>query len=184
MDKTNKYSKVIKVLKGNKPVLADKEKLTSDIMERIRKPKGKFDFQKMVANYLFGWADIGWVRGTMAVAATVIIGIFIFQQVVISTRLNTLEKQLIKTVNINNARQPELGIMQKVLLNKLADDQITSDSITVSRSDLEELLNSFHELEQYYETTNKNTNGNSYLQKIINQNLKEVVKKDESKLKL
>jgi len=170
MNKTNKYSKVIEVLKGNKPVLADKEKLTSEIMQRIHKPKGKIAFQKMLANYLFGWADISWLRGAMAVAATVFIGIFIFQQVVISDRLKTLEKQLIKTVNINDTRQPELGIMQKVLLNKLADDQITGDSITESRSDLEKLLNSYLELEQYYEN--------------INQNLKEEVKNDELKLKL
>ena len=184
MNETDKYSKVIEVLKGNKPVLANKDKLTDDIMRSIQKPVEKFTFQEKLSNYLFGWADIGWIRGTMAIAATVFIGIFIIQQVIITDRVNTLEKQLIRTVNTINTQEPDLGIMQKVLLNIVAKDQMAGDSITISRSDLESLLNSYLELEQNYENTNQNADVNSYLQKIIRRNLEEGAKNDESELKL
>jgi len=184
MNKIDKYSKVIEVLKGNKPVLANKDKLTDDIMRSIQKPVEKFTFQEKLSNYLFGWADIGWIRGTMAIAATVFIGIFIIQQVIITDRVNTLEKQLIRTVNTINTQEPDLGIMQKVLLNIVAKDQMAGDSITISRSDLESLLNSYLELEQNYENTNQNADVNSYLQKIIRRNLEEGAKNDESELKL
>ena len=184
MNKTDKYSKVIEVLRGNKPVLANKEKLTDDIMRRIQEPVEKFTFQEKLSNYLFGWADIGWIRGTMAIAATVFIGFFIIQQLVITDRINSLEKQLIRTVNTINTQEPDLGIMQKVLLNIVVKDQMAEDSITISRSDLEELLNSYLELEQNHENKNQNADVNSYLQKIIRQNLEEGANNDESELKL
>ena len=184
MKKTDKYSKVIEVLKGNKPVLVNKEKLTDDVMRKIQKPVEKFTFQEKLSNYLFGWTEIGWIRGTMAIAATVFIGFFIIQQLVITDRINTLEKQLIRTVNTINTQEPELGIIQKVLLNMVTKDQMIKDSITISRSDLEELLNSYLELERNYENTNQNADRNSYLQKIIRQNLEEGANNDELELKL
>lgn len=184
MNKTDKYSKVIEALKGNKPVLANKEKLTDDIMRRIQEPVKKFTFQEKLSNYLFGWADIGWIRGTMAIAATVFIGIFIVQQVIITDRVNSLEKQLIRTVNTINTQEPDLGIMQKVLLNMVTKDQMIEDSITISRSDLEELLNSYLELQENYDNIGQNADVNSYLQKIIRQNLEEGANNDESELKL
>jgi len=184
MNKTDKYSKVIEVLKGNKPVLANKEKLTNDIMKRIQEPVNKLTFQEKLSNYLFGWADIGWIRGTMAIAATVFVGIFIVQQLVITDRINSLEKQLIKTVNTINAQEPDLGIMQKVLLNMVTKDQMIEDSITISRSDLEELLNSYLELNKNYDNMEQNAGINSYIQNKIRQNFEEGAENDESELKL
>ncbi|MBE9512368.1 MAG: hypothetical protein IMY71_15960 [Bacteroidetes bacterium] len=184
MNKTDKYSKVIEVLKGNKPVLVNKEKLTDDVMIRIQEPVEKFTFQEKLSNYLFGWADIGWIRGTMAIAAMVFIGIFIIQQLVITDRINSLEKQLIRTVNTINTQEPELGIMQKVLLNIVVKDQLTKDSITISRSDLEELLNSYLELQENYDNMEQNAGINSYIQKMLRRNLEEGANDDESELKL
>lgn len=184
MNKINKYSKVIEVLKGNKPVLSNKEKLTDDVMRRIQEPIEKFTFQEKLSNYLFGWAEIGWIRGTMAIAATVFIGFFIVQQLVITDRINSLEKQLIKTVNTINTQEPDLGIMQKVLLKIVVKDQMAGDSITISRSELEELLNSYLELQENYDNTKQNAGVNSYLQKIIRQNLEKSANNDESELKL
>ena len=153
-------------------------------MRRIQEPIEKFTFQEKLSNYLFGWAEIGWIRGTMAIAATVFIGFFIVQQLVITDRINSLEKQLIRTVNTINTQEPDLGILQKVLLNMVTNDQMIKDSITISRSDLEDLLNSYLELEQNHENKNQNAEKNSYLQKIIRQNLEEVANNDESELKL
>jgi len=184
MNKTDKYSKVIEVLKGNKPVLANKERLTDDIMKRIQEPVNKFTFQEKLSNYLFGWADIGWIRGTMAIAATVFVGFFIVQQLVITDRINTLEKQLIKTVNTFNTQEPDLGIMQKVLLNIVVKDQMAGDSITISRSDLEKLLNSYLELQENYDNMEQNAGINSYIQNKIRRNLEKGTNNDESELKL
>lgn len=182
MNYTNTYSKVIEILKGNNPVLTNKEKLADEIMRRIREPIEKTTFQEKMGSYLFGWADIGWVRGAMAVAATVFIGIFIIQQLVLTDRINSLEKQLIRTVNTLNSHEPDLGIMQKVMFNMVTKDQTEEDSITISRSDLKELLDSYMELQENYENINQDTRLESFFNKIIKRNLEERIGDEESEL--
>jgi hypothetical protein len=184
MNNQDKYFRVIRTLKSNKPVLSDKEKLRDDIMRRIQGSMEKTTFNKKLGNYLFGWADISWIRGAMAAAAVLFIGIFITQQIIITNRINNLEKQLIRTVNTINRREPDLGIMQKVLLNTVVRDQMMEDSITVSRSDLEELLNSYLELQENYENLKQNFGLKPYIQDMIKRVIKQSASDDKSELKL
>ena len=171
MDKNNNYSNLIEKLKSNKPALSDKEKLVDDVMHKIREAKHQPTFPGKLSHYFFGWADVVWIRGAMALAATLLIGIFIIQQVVITDRINSLEKQLVRTVNTFQNRETDMGIMQKVLLNLVAKEQMAYDSITVSRSDLEELLNSYLELKKDYDEMKENRSFESYIQNKIRQNL-------------
>ncbi len=184
MNDQEKYLKIIKALKRNKPVLPGKEKLTDNIMKRIQGSEKKTTLHEKLGNYLFGWADISWIRGAMAAAAVLFIGIFIIQQIMITNRINNLEKQLIRTVNTINSHEPDLGIMQKVLLNLVVKDQMMEDSITVSTSDLEELLNSYLELQENYENLKQNSGLEPYLQKKIKRRLEETAGDDKSELKL
>ena len=182
MNKSEKYNKVIKILNANKPVLTDKGKLTDDVMNKISKSVEKTTIRKLTGKYLFGWTEIGWMRRAMAVVAVIFLGIFIVQQLVITDRINSLEKQLIRTVNNISTQDPDLGIMQKSLLNLLAKDQIEDDSITISRSDLEELMNSYIRLHDKYNKMKQNADVDSYIQKIIKRSLEERRKSKKSKL--
>jgi hypothetical protein len=184
MNEQEKYHKIMKALQRNKPVLPDKEKLTDDIMKRIQGSEKKTTLHEKLGNYLFGWADVSWIRSAMAAAAVLFIVIFITQQIIITNRINNLEKQLIRTVNTINRNEPDLGIMQKVLLNIVATDQMIGDSIKVSRSDLEELLNSYLELQEDYENLKQNDGLEPYLQKMIKRRLEGSTDNDESELKL
>ena len=184
MDKTDKYNKVIETLKENRPVLKDKESLVGSIMSSIQEPVQNKQFHEKLSFYMFGWADVKWVRGAMAVAATVLIGIFIIQQVAITDRINSLEKQLVKTVSSIQVQEPDLGIMQKVILNIAAKDQFQEDSITVSRTDLESLMDSYIELKEDYDEIKKNRKVESFLQKKIRQNLEKRNDDNDSELEL
>ncbi len=74
--------------------------------------------------------------------------------------------------------------MQKVLLNIVTKDQMIEDSITISKSDLEDLLDSYLELKNDYNEVNKNRGVESYIQNKIRQNLEKGDSDDESELKL
>ncbi len=182
MNKDVHYSNLIEKLKGNKPALSDREELIDEIMQKIRAAEKRTTVPEKLSHFLFGWADVVWIRGAMALAATLFIGIFIIQQVVITDRINSLEKQLVRTVNTLQTQEPDLGIMQKVFLNVVAKDQMADDSITVSRSDLEELLNSYLELKKDYDEMKENRGIESYIQKKIRQNLKK--ENDDNELDL
>ncbi|MDX1283766.1 MAG: hypothetical protein R3182_02075 [Draconibacterium sp.] len=156
MTQENKYSKVIKALKNNSPVLSDKEKLTDEIMKRIQKDPVKITIQERLDNFLFGWVDSFGLRLAMATVTVFLIGFFVVQQVVIQNRLNSLEKQLVKTVNTINGQESEPGMMQKVMLKMALREQLQEDSITVSVDDMDEFLNSYMELLEDYESIKRN----------------------------
>jgi len=120
----------------------------------------------------------------MAIAATVMIGIFVIQQVAITDRINSLEKQLVKTVSTIQVQNPDLGIMQKVLLNIAAKDQFNEDSVIVSKSDLEDLMDSYIELKEDYDEIKENRRVESFIQKKIRQNLERNDDDNESKFEL
>ena len=184
MNNPDKYSQIIKALRSNRPGLSDKEKLTDDIMKRIQSSEDKTTFHQKLGNYLFGWAYHSWIRGVMTAAAVLFIGIFITQQIIITKRISNLEKQLIRTVNTLNNHEPDLGIMHKVLLNMVARDRIKEDSITISTSDLEELLNSYLELQDNYEILKQTYGLEPYIQDMIRRSLEDNTNPDKSKLKL
>lgn len=145
MKNENKYDKLVKALKDNNPRLSDKDALVEEIMGKITKPEYKIKSQEKMLDYLFGWAGIYWLRGSLAAIATIFVGVFIFQQLTIANRLSSLENQLVNTVNVINNLEPELGITQKVFLKMINSKE---DSITVSKSDLEKMMNSYLELQK------------------------------------
>ncbi len=181
MNKDDHYSNLIEKLKSSKPALSDRGELIQGIMQKIQAKEKRTTVPEKLSHYLFGWADVTWIRGAMAAAAMLFIGIFIIQQVVITDRINSLEKQLVRTVNTFQSQEPNLGIMQKVLLNVVAKDQMANDSITISRSDLEELLNSYLELKKDFDEMKENRGVESYIQNKIRQNLE---KENDDKLDL
>lgn len=167
MKKEEKYQLLIRSLQKNRPVPDNKAEMTENIIRAIRVPKSKGEIQKRLMSYAFGWVNIYWMRGTMAVFAILFIGFFISQQLSIANRLNSLEDQLQKTLSSKDKHEPELQIMQTVLINKL---RAADDSITVSRSDLEDLLNS------YLEIQDENSRGSNRPKPDIHKKLKPILK--------
>jgi len=177
MNNEDKYLKAIRILKGHRPVLTNKEKLTDDIMKRIGDSSEKSSLLEKSVNHLFRWVDIYWLRGAMAVAAAFFAGLFIIQQLVITNRLNNLEDQLVKTINTINGHDPDPGMMQRVFMNMIMTEE---DSIKVSKSDLEALLNSYLEMQKKYEVDRLNIVPEKYMRYRIRKNPKESTNDDES----
>lgn len=184
MNDKEKYLKTIGVLKSNNPVLTDKERMTDDIMRKIRESSEQLSFQERLFTCFFGWVNVYWLRGTMAAAALFLAGFFIIQQIVIADRLDNLEKQLVRTLRTINDNEPDLGINQKVLLNLVLNDQLKEDSITVSTSDIEDLLNQYLKLRENYENMRQDAGLDPYIQNKIRQSLEKSTIDDEPKLKL
>jgi len=151
MKKKDPYSNLIDTLKRQEPVLQDREALEERIMGRIGPSGNRGALPGKVGNYVFSWVEYGWIRRTMAAAAAILTGIFIFQQVSVTRRINHLEERLITTVNEIHHAEPGMGIMQKAFLNLVIREQVAGDSVTVSRADMEELLKSYMELREDYD---------------------------------
>ena len=171
MNKEDKYLAAIKALKNNPPVLTNKEVMTDDIMRRIKESSGKLNLKEKLACFLFGWVNIYWLRGSMAVAAIFFTGFFIIQQLMIAGRLEKLEKQSIRMENMINSSEPLLGMNHRILVNRYTENQLKEDSIKVSAHDLEELVNNYWELLRNRENITKDDGLNHFKQKRIKKRL-------------
>jgi hypothetical protein len=180
MNNKEKYSKLIGSLRNSIPVLTDKKRLADNIMGEIQSSEERFTLRERLVYYLFGWVDNYWLRGTMATAAILFTGIFIIQQVVLANRINHLERNLIRSVNIDNGYKPDQEINHKVLLDLVFDEQMMGDSITVARSDLLKLLKNYQELLDNYDNIKQGFNMDREIQKIIKRGIDENATDDES----
>ncbi|MFC2081517.1 hypothetical protein ACFLR8_04840 [Bacteroidota bacterium] len=179
MNNKEKYLKIINILKSNSPVFTNKKRITDDIMSRIIESSEISTLQEKLVDYFFGWVNIYWLRGTMAVAAVIFTGFFIIQQLIISNRLDKLQNQSIRMENIINGREPVLGMNQRILINTFMENQRKEDSITISTYDLEELVNNYWELLRNHENYKQESGLNLYKQRRIRMRLEQSVNDDE-----
>lgn len=182
MTQKNKYSKVIKVLQNSDPVVAEKEKLVNNIMGKIREVPVKITFWEKLNNLLFGWVDNFGLRLAMATVTVFLVGFFIIQQVVIQNRLNSLEKQLVKTANTINGQEIEPGMMQKAMLKMALREQLKGDSIKVSVNDMDELLKSYLDLLEDYENIKRNFGPEPFIMEKLKEDFRNQRKGDRTEL--
>lgn len=157
----DKYNKVIELVKRNEPEIGDKEQLKYAILRGIKNTGRKAHPLHTFLDLVFGWVDVYWIRWTVTSVAMVIIGIFLIQQITISNRISSLEKQLISFEHFRE-RDPDSQRSYHRVLLKLYSPSLL-DSITVSRSDLEALLIDYRKLIEkgFSEQEDKNEAGNN-----------------------
>lgn len=151
MKKEEKYRKVIERLKKVEPVLEDKEQLTNKIMSSISKVPKTSETQEKMFYFFFGWVRNPWMRLAMASITILFLVVFSYQQFIIGKRISSLEYQLSMTENVSKTEEAGMAISQRVMIKILSRTQ-EDDSITVSKDDLEKLLNSYLELQENYES--------------------------------
>ena len=177
MKRDEKYTEVLRHLKEQTPQLDDKNGLTEEIINRIRKPVEVISGPNKIQTCLFAWVGNYWLRGSMAIIAVVFIALFVVQQAGIAKRLENIEKQLVKSENSFIRADQELGTMQKAILKMVV---VEKDSITVSRSDLEAFMNSYLELQRSNENFRKNSAINKSLHKNLRKQTERNISTDES----
>jgi len=150
------YESIIQVLKEVKATPQNPGKLTDDIMEQIKKP---LDKKKMVAG-LFEtngqWTIFIGVRNVMAVAAIFLVGIFIYQQWVISSKVSKLESELQQSNKVlsENKEKADASYLEQVLFQKLKEEKIkinqplNIDSIKKDRNLLNSILQAYFRLQR------------------------------------
>jgi hypothetical protein len=74
-NETKKYEELVKQIKATPPVMADPEKLTARILQRIENTPQKKNRNKTLAG-------VSWVT---SIAASLLIGLFLFEQLTTST---------------------------------------------------------------------------------------------------
>ncbi len=174
------YEKAVNFLRKNRPVLHNKARLVDNVLNQTH-AKRTGDHARLY-QYFFGWTSVGWIRNSLATAAALLLGFFIIQQALLNKRFNQLEQQIVRTINGAGQGDSKAGIKEKVLMNLLTSQ--SRDSITISTSDLNTLIEAFVELRESQKENNRPMVIGSYNKRFLKKSLEEELKNKASKQNL
>jgi len=147
---TEKYKMVIMILRKSKPELTGTEIIEQNVMERIRR-KGvgrPAQFSGLIED-LFGWFYIGWIRKSMMALSVLLVLFFVYQQTIILMGVNNINKRAI--VNGTWVITVSKGDFEKqLLLLRLNSRRFSSGNTEISEKQVEQLLDSYNELQKKY----------------------------------
>jgi hypothetical protein len=177
---SEKYNKLIKVLRNSKPVLDSTEDIKNEVLSAISKTDKSMIHFSEVIDFLFGWIYIGWVRRGLVTLSVILVLVFIWQQGVIIKQINYLNNQTIITDKVNTFGTTEL-LEKRILMYKLSGRKFPSGTISVSEKQMNQLLDSVNDLKVKYKDLIKLIEEDPELKKYIADKL---TKNNQLKVKL
>jgi hypothetical protein len=177
---SEKYRKVLTILRKSKPELRSTEEIEREVIKRITKGHQQEPGLAAVIDYLFGWIYIGWVRRTLITASVVLIIVFVWQQGIILQRIDFLSRQAI-TIDKENEPSTEAEIDKVLTMYKNSVRKFPSKTITISEKQMKELLESVNDLKIKYKDLQNLIEEDPELRKLIE---KKLIENDQKKIKL
>jgi len=165
-----KYDKVITLLRKSKPELDSTSDIEREVLRRISEiERSGINFPGVV-DFLFGWVYIGWVRRSLIAASVVLVIIFVYQQSVILKRIDVISRQTIVT-DKGSVPTPADQIEKMMTVYKMTGRILPSKTITISESQMKELLETVKELQNKYKNLEDLIEGDPQLKKLIENKL-------------
>ena len=177
------YKKVITSLGEHHNEPPHPANLSARIMERIAAEmsakRNPFGFGAMI----FGWTSVVWVRRTMTFAALLLVTLFAYQQFELIAGLRDLSVKLSgNTAGFEVKPAPSGGEYRNLLM--LGGRLSSKDSISVSVSDIQNLIESYEELEESYEKIYRILQNNPELLKRLEKEFGETIENIDLKTKI
>jgi hypothetical protein len=168
---SEKYDKILNLLKKSQPELDSAEKIEREVINRISGIKKPAMIFSEVIDFMFGWIYIGWVRKTLIAASVVLVIIFVYQQGIILKQIDLLSRQTI--INNKNSGTSSDEIEKLLTIYRISGKRFPSKSVTISEREMKELLESIKELQLKYKDLENLIEEDPELRKIIEEKLLE-----------
>jgi hypothetical protein len=169
---SDKYKKIREILQSSRPDLIRPEELGNEIIKRIQHENRRTTMVSDFVDSLFGWVYIGWVRRSLIGVAVILVGFFVYQQAFILKQVKNISKQVVITGNEPSyISTSELD--KKLSLYRISTRLSPGSEINISENQLEELLNSYKNLQVRYKDLIRIIEENPELKKYIEDKLKE-----------
>ena len=177
---SEKYNKVLNILRKSKPILESTEDIEREVIKRIaRVPQSGLNLSEVI-DYLFGWVYIGWVRRSLISASIVLVLVFVYQQGIILKRIDFLSRQTV-VINRENVSTPADEIEKMLLVYKNSGWRFPSKTITISEKQMKEILESVNELQTKYKDLENLIEEDPELKKLIE---KKLIENNSTKINL
>ena len=179
-EESEKYKQVLSLIKKSKPLLKDPDQIEDEVIKMVSGKKSRMYSLTDIADVIFGWVYIVWVRRTLVTASVALVLFFTWQQAVMMKQINYLSRQgvMIQRESLySNAGEIERGI----LMYRLSGRRLPSEMITISEKKMNQLLDSVSELQNEYKELKKLIQEDPELRKLLEEKLSE---KNNAKTKL
>jgi len=177
---SEKYDKILMVLRRSKPVPDSTEDIEKEVIKRISRVKrSEISFSEVI-DFLFGWIYIGWVRRSLIAASALLVIIFIYQQGVILKQINFLSGQIIVSGGEMQI-SPDQKVEKLLMMYKRSTRGFPSRSITLSEKQMKELLDSVNKIQVKYKDLMNLIEDDPELKKYIENKL---IENNRTKIKL
>lgn len=181
MEKNNeKLDRVINLLRESKPKMSSPSDIESEVIQKISgmiQPRISFSD---IIDFLFGWVYIGWVRKSLITASLMLVAFFVWQQGTIIKQINYLSSQPVMIES--ESRSFQTGFSDnKVMMLKLFGKRLPSQNVTISKEQMDSLLESVNDLQTKYRDLINLIEEDPELKKYLENKLTEI---NRTKLKL
>jgi hypothetical protein len=177
---SEKYKKVVEILKRSDPILDSTEDLEREVIKRISRENKKDLYYSEIIDFLFGWVYIGWVRKSLITASVMLVMFFVWQQGIILKQISFLNRQTIVSEG-GATYTPAVNIEKGILLYKFTGRRFLSKSITIPKKQMDQLLESVNELQENYKDLIKMIEDDPELKRMIE---KKMIENNRTKIKL
>jgi hypothetical protein len=177
---SEKYKKVLNLLRNSKPELDSTEDIEIEVIKMIKRADRPGLNLPDVIDFLFGWVYIGWVRRTLITASVALVLVFVFQQGAILKRIEILSKQTIVPVR-ENLTTPSDEIEKLLITYKNSGKRFHPKTITITEREMQELLESVNELQSKYKEIETIIEGDPELKQLIE---KKLIENNRTKINL
>jgi len=168
----NRYEKAVKIIRESKPVLSNPGVIEDAVISSIRDKKEDRGMITGLVESIYGWIYIGWVRRSLVGVALIIFTVFVYQQADILRSVRSLEKEIVSV----RSEQPSVNVRdleRRLTVFKISSKISTGRKIEVYESQLQEIIDSYKNLEQKYENLNRIIEEDSLLKNYFENKLKE-----------
>jgi len=167
-----RYDKIVQILRNSSPDLKNPEEIENEVIGRIQPQNLKNGRISDFIETLFSWVYIGWVRRSLIGISAVLIAIFVYQQAFIFRQVKAISKNIVITgYESSDVSSSVLG--RRLTLYRMSSRLSPAGEIRIPESQLEELLDSYNELQVKYKDLLRIIEENPELKKIIEKKLKE-----------
>lgn len=171
-EESERYARIVNILRNSRPDLIKPDEIENEIIGRIQRKKIMSGRIPDFIEAIFGWVYIGWVRRSLIGVSVVLISIFVYQQAFIFRQVKEISKQIVITGNESSAVSSQV-LEKRLTLYKMSSRLSPADETRISESQLEDLLDSYYELQVKYKDLMKIIEENPDLKRSIEKKLKE-----------
>jgi hypothetical protein len=171
-EEQEKFEKLVKMLKKSPPVISNPDRISENVIMKIRQERTKVSVPELFYEFIFGWVYVGWMRRSMITAAICLMLFFGYQQAVLMRKVDSLASMSVVGANDQQAGTViRLDARFKIytLLGSRAFEQKMGLS---EKKELDKFIESVNDLQEQYKDVFRMIETDPMAKKYIDDRLK------------